>query len=452
MRTLVSEYFSLRTKAKMQNSFRHRIMNAGIWSAGGFVAQRGFQLASNLLLTRLLFPEAFGLMALANTLLTGLYLFSDVGIKPAIVQNERGDDEAFLNTAWTIQIFRGFALWAVACILAYPAAHIYGHAILWPLISALGATAAINGFASTSLATCERRLDVRRLTIVNLSGQIVTLVITAFLAWQMRSVWALAYGGIAGALVTTTFSFTLMPTHRHRLSWEGPAVASLLKFGRWIFLSTAATFIGGQGLRALQGILLSPAELGFITIAQTLAWMPTDFTAQLQNMVGFPALSEMRKQSHAKMAQTLSDMRTKVIIFVIPGFVALALLSGPIVHLLYDDRYAVAGRYMAILAFSGAVSVIPLGYQSAVLAIGDTRLHFYIMVVNTISRIFFMFLGYYIGSINGMLVGIGVGAFFNYLFVASQSIRLKMFSLVPDVCGFAGILVGAIATWLVYAR
>mgnify|MGYP006972349885 FL=1 len=74
------------------------------------------------------------------------------------------------------------------------------------------------------------------------------------------------------------------------------------------------------------------------------------------------------------------------------------------------------------------------------------------MVVNTISRIFFMFLGYYIGSINGMLVGIGVGAFFNYLFVASQSIRLKMFSLVPDVCGFAGILVGAIATWLVYAR
>ena len=425
-------------------------MNAGFWSAGGFATQRLLQLGSNLLLTRLLFPEAFGLMALANTLLTGLYLFSDVGIKPAIIQSDRGDDEEFLNTAWTIQIGRGFILWAVAALLAYPVAQLYGQAVLWPLICALGATAAINGFASTSIATCERHLDVRRLTLVQLAGQFVTLALTAFLAWQLRSVWALAYGGIAGAAVTTIFSFILMPTHRHRLRWEPSAVSALVKFGRWIFLSTAATFIGGQGLRALQGVLLTPADLAFITIAQTLAWMPADFTAQLQNMVGFPALAEMRKQSHEKMAEALNGMRTKVIVFIIPVFVALALLSGPIIGIMYDDRYFISARYMAILGFAGAVTVIPLGYQSAVLAIGDTKLHFVIMVVNTISRILFMFLGYYIYSIEGMLAGIGFGAFVSYLFVAWQARRLKIFSAKPDLFGLAAILTGAAATWLVY--
>ena len=53
------------------------------------------RLASNLILTRILFPEAFGLMALVQVVLASLSMLSDLGIFSAIVQNKRGDD---LNT------------------------------------------------------------------------------------------------------------------------------------------------------------------------------------------------------------------------------------------------------------------------------------------------------------------------------------------------------------------
>ena len=56
-------------------------------------------------------------MVLVNVFVLGLELFSDVGIGPAVIQNER-DDESFVNTVWTIQIFRGAALFLVACITA----------------------------------------------------------------------------------------------------------------------------------------------------------------------------------------------------------------------------------------------------------------------------------------------------------------------------------------------
>ena len=61
----------------------------------------------------LLFPEAFGIMALVSVVLVGLAMFSDVGIGPAISQHKRGDDAAFLDTAWTINVVRGAALWGV---------------------------------------------------------------------------------------------------------------------------------------------------------------------------------------------------------------------------------------------------------------------------------------------------------------------------------------------------
>ena len=56
------------------------------------------RLISNLILTRLLVPELFGLMALVNTFIQGLFLFSDVGIATSIIRSPRGDDPVFLNT------------------------------------------------------------------------------------------------------------------------------------------------------------------------------------------------------------------------------------------------------------------------------------------------------------------------------------------------------------------
>lgn len=432
-------------------SLRTRAISAGAWTAGGFGAQKLVQLGSNLLLTRLLFPEAFGLMALAHVILIGLAMFSDVGIKPAIIQNDRGEDEAFLNTAWSIQVLRGFVLWAAATILAYPVSIIYGQPELFSLIVVLGATSAISGFASTSLATGERRLSVSRITLIQLSGQVAALVLTAVIAWQLRSVWALAYGALIGATVTTVLSYVILPTHVHRFVLEREAFQTLFQFGRWIFLATLVTFLGGQGLRAIQGVFLSPEELGIVAIAQTLAWMPGDLATQLMSVVGFPALAERRKRGHVEMVRVLASMRSKVLGLAIPVFVALSLASGPIISMLYDPRYEAAGDYLAIISFTGAISVISIGYQNALMAMGNTRLHFGVLTIAMVARVLGLITGFHIGGVTGMLIGIGCGSVFSYLFVAFHAKRLGILNISLDGSCFAAITVGAFISWTIYA-
>ena len=86
-----------------------RFARGSSWAAINYVVSYSLRLGSNLVLWRLLYPDAFGLMAIVNTIMTGLAMFSDVGIAQTVVQNERGEEPDFLNTIWTLQVVRGLA-------------------------------------------------------------------------------------------------------------------------------------------------------------------------------------------------------------------------------------------------------------------------------------------------------------------------------------------------------
>ncbi len=215
--------------------FKRPVIRASLWTFGGYGASQVIRLISNLILTRLLFPEAFGLMSLVTVFITGLAMFSDTGSRAAIIQNERGGDVGFLNTAWTIQMFRGSALWAIACLIAWPAAYLYKEPQLFPLLCAVGSTAAISGFQSMALATASRKLWLGRLTAVTIAGQAVTTVITITLAWLYHSVWALAIGDIMGSVVQTILGHLALPWHRHKVHLERDALNTIFRFGRGSF-------------------------------------------------------------------------------------------------------------------------------------------------------------------------------------------------------------------------
>ena len=71
------------------SNLRARALRSSAVTVGGFGASQVIRLASNLILTRILFPEAFGMMALVMVFLQGLAMFSDVGVGPAIMQSKR---------------------------------------------------------------------------------------------------------------------------------------------------------------------------------------------------------------------------------------------------------------------------------------------------------------------------------------------------------------------------
>src|SRR5436190_19575910 len=129
-------------------SLRGRAIKSSVWMMIGWALGQVIRFGGNLILSRLLFPELFGLMALVNVFFQGLQMFSDVGIGPAIIQNKKGDEPRFVNTAWTIQCARGFVLTLVGCLLAWPIAKFYREPRLVWLFPLVAANAALAGFNS----------------------------------------------------------------------------------------------------------------------------------------------------------------------------------------------------------------------------------------------------------------------------------------------------------------
>src|SRR5215470_3170600 len=101
-----------------RKSLKRRVLSASVWSLSGYAVSQALRFGTNLVMTRLLVPEMFGVMAIATIVMVGLAMFSDLGVRQNIVQSRRGDDPAFLNTAWSVQIIRGVLLWVATVLVA----------------------------------------------------------------------------------------------------------------------------------------------------------------------------------------------------------------------------------------------------------------------------------------------------------------------------------------------
>lgn len=415
------------------SSLRSRAIHSGAWIGAGFAVQKILQLGSNLILTRLLFPEAFGLMALATVFLVGLQMFSDVGLKPAVIRDPRGDKPEFLNTAWTIQVARGLLLCVIGTAIAYPVSLVYRQPILFPLLAVLSTTAAITGFATIGMATAERRLDFRTITIIQLAGQVASAALLVTLAYFWRSVWALALANVIGAAVNVGIGYALLPRHRHRLALDHESAKSLIHFGKWIFLSTIVTFLGGEGLRAIQGGFLTPVDFGILAIAYTIAAIPIELSIKITAAIGLPVFSEANRNDPGKLSAVLHKFRQRILTLSLILVTTVVFTSETLIKLLYDDRYHAAGSFVIAITISNAFALIFMGYNNALLALGKSRTYSWTMTFTTIARILGVIAGFQIFGILGMISGVGIANVAALLVIWPTMKKLQILDLKLDL-------------------
>lgn len=419
------------------------LRSAGITIAG-FGMSQVLRLGSNLLLTRLLFPEAFGVMAIVMVVMMGLNMFSDVGITPAIMQSRRGDDPAFLDTAWTIQICRGFGLWLVALALAGPAAVWYDEPMLTQYLSVAAFSLVLNGFNPTRLETAHRHLRAGRVTLIELGTQATQLVFGLALAWAWGSIWALVVSGLLGALAQLVYLNLFLPGHRNRPRFEPEAARELVQFGKWIFLSTVAGFAAGQSDRLLIGGYLSMSDFGVYNIGLFLATFPIMLGQMVTRRVLIPVYRDSPPfESRANFVR-LRRLRLLATSGLLAATAALGLMGDWLIGIMYDGRYAAAGGVVVLVTVLQIPVLIGLTYDQAVLASGRTRNFFVLQASRAALTVAGLALGLAWGGLLGGILGQGVAQLLAYPILIVVARRERAWDPLHDlVFAGAGLLVTA---------
>lgn len=332
------------------SSLKKLALRGGMWTILGYGVSQVLRFGSNVILTRLLIPEMFGLMALAQVFLMGLQLFSDVGIQPSIVRHSRGEDPKFYNTGWTIQVIRGFGLWLACLVITYPISNLYDEPRLLWIIPILGLTTVIKGFNSTALYLLNRRIQTEKFVRLQVSAQVIGIIVMITWAYFERSIWALIVGNWANAFVLMFWSHRITDDPPNRFAWDQEAKQDLFSFGKWIFISTAMTFLASQADRLILGKLFSLEMLGVYSIAFFLSNFPEQILKRLSGSVILPVVSKLRDQPRSQLRQQILEKRKLVLLACAVGLAILVVTGDAIILFLYDDRYEAASWMLPILA------------------------------------------------------------------------------------------------------
>jgi O-antigen/teichoic acid export membrane protein len=398
-----------------KNSLSARAFRGGIWSVTGIAASNLLRLISNLIMTHLLLPEAFGLMAMVNTIQVGLTLFTDIGITQSVIRSKNGDDPEFLHVAWTVQALRGTALsglvvlsgilfWLVAPHLA-DVGTVYADPQLPLLIAVSSLSMMMAGFQSTTQALAYRDMMMGRLTLVAVASQIVAMVSMILFAQIHASAWALLAGTLVGSAFRLIMSHLIFPGPRMAFRWETETADELWKFGRWIIGSSIMGFFAQQADRLVLGGVLGADIFGFYVIA--FAWIQVFIMVidKFTHDIGYSVFSEVLRDSPERVGQVYLKLSRSVDAACVAGFLT-CLFGGPLlIHWLYKPSYAAAASFIPLLA----LSLLPRRFdtiRSLILSAGQSNVLMIITTYQAVAIFGGLIAGFHFMGIKGALVAV----------------------------------------------
>lgn len=390
-------------------------------------------------MTRLLVPDMFGVMAIAQLILIGLFLFSDVGLQPSVIQSRRGSEPAFLNTVWTTQILRGIVLWFVALLISFviyiaqrhdlfPAASVYSNHLLPYVVIAVSFTAIISSFESTKVMEAGRKLSLALITKIDICAQLIGLFV--MVAWGIvdHSIWALIAGSMVSALAKTIASHLWLSGTINRWHFEKTAFREIIKFGRWIFLSSVLFFFASNGDRFILGGLVDAKVLGTYVIAFTMFNAIDSLLTKIIVDVSFPALSEIIRERPTNLTIAYYKVHALIASFAYFCCGVLFISGEAIVRSLYDSRYQQSGWILEILSLTLLTLPLRIATQSF-LAVGVERVYFLIHAARIITLFCALPFGFYVGGLFGAIWGIVLSYFASAPITIIFARRYRMFDL-----------------------
>lgn len=317
------------------------------WVVGPFATQQAVRLATNIVLARLLAPEMFGLMLIVNMLRTGTELLSDIGIGQSVVRTRRKLDDAFLDTAWTLQLIRGALLTAIMLALAGPVAQMYDQE-LKPILLVTSGIFVITGLQSPALFLMQRNMELRRRAVYDITCTGVQCSLTIALAYVIPSVWALVWGLMFSAMFSTALSYALGARRLPRLVLHRASAGEIIRFGKWVFLATAIFFAATSTDKAFFGAVLPMAAVGVYSIARTFADMTTQLAGRLGALIVFPTIARFAGEHQAAADRIRRKRGPTLALVALAMGVAIAGADG-VILLLYDPRYQSAAFMLPVL-------------------------------------------------------------------------------------------------------
>ena len=209
----------------------------------------------------------------------------------------------------------------------------------------------------------------------------------------------------------------LIVGYRNRLEVDQEAFREVLRFGKWILLSTAMTFLAMQADRFVLGKLVPFEFLGVYALALMIAEFPRQMIAQISSVVVFPGLARADEQSRSELRAKFVPKQEQLLLAVAAGIAMMVVCGDWLIAILYDNRYEEAKWLLPALSVGLWFVVLGHLHEAVLHAFGKPQIATLGNSLKFVALLIGIPLGYSLGGVHGAIVGIAISALPFYLAV-----------------------------------
>lgn len=350
-----------------EKSLNSKVVKATKWSAITEVLSKLVTPITNMVLARLLTPEAFGVVTTLTMVITFAELFTDAGFQKYLIQHEFNDerdkDESTCVAFWS-NLGLSLLIWGVISLYADPLAALVGNPGLGLVLIVACAGIPLAAFSSIQMALYRRSLDFKTLFKVRMVGILIPLVVTIPLAFYLRSYWALIIGTLARE-IANAFLLTWYSEWKPKLYYSFKKLKEMFSFTMWSMFEQVSIWLTNYVDVFIVGTMLSQYYLGLYKTSSTLVGQIMGLITATTTPILFSSLSRLQ-DNEDEFRRLFFRFQKLVGLLVFPLGVGIFIFDDFVTEMLLGSQWVEAAGFVGLWGLTSSLTIMLSYYSSEI--------------------------------------------------------------------------------------
>jgi PST family polysaccharide transporter len=407
------------------------------------VTRVSVQLLGLLILSRLLTPADFGLVAIVFAISNFALLLRDLGTASAIIQRDVLDEQTTLTAHWS-NCFIGFGLAAILLAVSTPLEIAFKAPGLAPLVQLSALSFPFLSGSTIHQALLERAskfATVARIEITALLTGFTVAVVAAFLG---AGAYSLVLQTLTVAVVSAV-QFWIASDLKTKWGWSGEHAKGLWRFSGSLFGFNLVNYFSRNADAMIIGRMLGPASLGPYSLAYRIMLFPLQNLTFVATRALFPVMSR-HQHSPQELGALHLRMLSVISFFTAPMMAGLFVLREPFVAVALGDTWHTVAALILWLSPIGFIQSLISAGGVVFTALGRTDLLFRLGVFSSVLHV-----SAFVAGVRWGLTGVAAAYLIATLINAVISFGVLLHLMQQPLSRLFGALLPSIAKALVMA-
>lgn len=320
----------------MEKDIKGKAVKSVVWSFTEKLLVQGIGFIISLILTRLLIPEDYGVIAMLYIFISVATVFIDGGFSNALIQNQQRTEKDF-STAFYTNIGVAFFCYLILFFVAPYLADFFIQPLLKKVMRVYGVSLIISSFALVQKSRFYISYNFRIIACISFVAIIVGGITAIIMAYKGFGVWALVYYHIIVESIRTLglwFFGKWMPS----LCFSRQSFCTIFNFGSKLLGANMLNVIASNIYTFVIGKLFDATNLGFYSRGQSMSYIiPSNFS-NIMTQASYPVLCEVQDDQE-KLRFYFSKYIKLSFAVLAPIMVLLASLAPLIVPIVLTDKW-----------------------------------------------------------------------------------------------------------------